>query len=223
MRRNAMLDVHIEKQLNHFVLDVSFQIEDEIVALFGPSGAGKTSILECIAGLSRLDKGHIRLNDRLLSENNQTIVPIQRRKIGYLFQSYALFPHKTVWDNIAYGMKSEDFAKQLMRELGITHVRDAYPHMISGGEKQRVAIARAIATEPDILLLDEPFSALDDDTKNRGHEELLRIHTLWKIPVILVTHSHAEAEKLASKILYIHEGTLRPERISNAQKKLKNL
>lgn len=210
-----MLDVHIQKQLNHFILDVSFQVENEIIALFGPSGAGKTSILECISGLSRIDKGHVHLNDRILSKNTKTVIPIQHRKIGYLFQNYALFPHKTVWENIAYGMKSENFAKQLMSELGISHLNDAYPHTISGGEKQRVAIARAIATEPDVLLLDEPFSALDDDTKSRGHEELLRIHALWKIPVILVTHSHAEAEKLASRIVYIHEGKLSPERITS--------
>lgn len=206
-----MLDVHIVKRLNHFILNVSFQVKDEIIALFGPSGAGKTSILECISGLSRLDSGFIQLNERTLSKDHKIIVPVQHRNIGYLFQNYALFPHKTVWENIAYGMKSEEFAKQLMIELNITHLNDVYPHKISGGEKQRVAIARAIATEPDLLLLDEPFSALDDDTKNRGHEELLRIHSLWRIPVILVTHNHAEAEKLASQILYIHEGAIQPK------------
>lgn len=209
-----MLAVQIQKQLNHFLLDVSFQVDNEIIALFGPSGAGKTSVLECISGLRKLDKGSIQLNVRLLSKDQNIVVPVQNRNIGYLFQNYALFPHMTVWENIAYGMKTPSFAKQLMTELHITHLKDAYPHMISGGEKQRVAIARAIATEPDALLLDEPFSALDEEAKNRGHEELLKIHALWKIPVILITHTHAEAEKLASRILYINEGKLSTKRMS---------
>ncbi len=209
-----MLTVTIKKSLNHFTLDVNFTIGNEIVALFGPSGAGKTSILSCIAGLSKVSEGRIELNDRILSTNERLTVPIQQRRIGYLFQDYALFPHMTVWQNIAYGMKSESFTYQLMEELQINHLRDMYPHMISGGEKQRVALTRAIATEPDALLLDEPFSALDEDTKHRAHEELLRIHTLRKIPIILVTHNHTEAEKLASRMLYIQNGKLIPHRIS---------
>lgn len=212
-----MLSVAITKELNHFTLDVNFTIHDEIVALFGPSGAGKTSILASIAGLNKPSKGEIKLNDRTLSKDDKHLIPIQERRIGYLFQDYALFPHMTVWKNIAYGMKSQAFARQLMEELQIGHLHNMYPHMISGGEKQRVALARAIATEPDALLLDEPFSALDDETKERGHEELLRIHALRKIPVILVTHNHAEAEKLASRIIYIQAGQIKPARAESSQ------
>lgn len=201
-----MLEVQITKQLNHFQLQVDFQIEAEIVALFGPSGSGKTSILHCIAGLSPIDQGFIKLNNRFLARDGQDLLPVHKRKIGYVFQDYALFPHMNVWKNIAYGMEDEDFALHLMDELGISHLKDQYPHQISGGEKQRVAIARAIATQPDLLLLDEPFSALDDQTRQRSHEELLRIHHLWKIPVILVTHKHDEAEKLSQKIFYLKEG-----------------
>ena len=204
-----MLAVAIEKKLSHFDLVIDFQVaKDEIVVLFGPSGSGKTTILNSIAGLTKATNGVVQLNNRILFEARKKNVPIQQRKIGYLFQDYSLFPHMTVWKNIAYGMKSKDFAQQLMKELGISHLNDQYPNEISGGEKQRVAIARALATEPDLLLLDEPFSALDDDTRERSHEELLRLHKLWQIPIILVTHSKAEAEKLASRILYLDEGKL---------------
>lgn len=204
-----MLTVDINKKLAHFELAVDFTVEkDEIIVLFGPSGSGKTTILNCIAGLSKANDGLIKLNDRLLFNGRKINIPIQQRNIGYLFQDYALFPHLTAWKNIAYGMKSEAFAVELMKELRIDHLKEQYPHEISGGEKQRVAIARALATEPKLLLLDEPFSALDDDTRDRGHEELLRLHQLWKIPIILVTHSNAEAEKLGSRILYLVDGKL---------------
>lgn len=207
-----MLTVSIEKTLSHFDLAINLQVtKDEIVVLFGPSGSGKTTILNSIAGLTKATDGVIKLNNRILFVARKKNVPIQQRKIGYLFQDYALFPHLTVWRNIAYGMKSEDFAQQLMKELGIGHLKDQYPNEISGGEKQRVAIARALATEPDLLLLDEPFSALDDATRASSHEELLRLHRLWKIPIILVTHSQAEAKKLGTRILYLEEGKLRSE------------
>lgn len=204
-----MLIVEIQKRLPHFELDVKFSVANEIVVLFGPSGSGKTTILNCIAGISKPAAGIIRLNDTILFENKKVFVPIQKRNIGYVFQDYALFPHMTVWKNIAYGMQNESFVKNLMKELRIEHLRDKYPSEISGGEKQRVAIARAIATEPDALLLDEPFSALDNQTRVKGHEELLRIHKLWRIPIILVTHHLEEAKKLGNRILYLHEGKIR--------------
>lgn len=204
-----MLTVDIKKRLAHFKLAVEFTVaKDEIIVLFGPSGSGKTTILNCIAGLAKADEGLIQLNDWLLFEETKVNISIQQRNIGYLFQDYALFPHLTVWKNIAYGMKSETFAVELMKELRIDHLKVQYPHEISGGEKQRVAIARALATEPALLLLDEPFSALDDVTRDKSHEELLRLQQLWKIPIILVTHNHAEAKKLGNRILYLADGKL---------------
>ncbi|TMN21143.1 ATP-binding cassette domain-containing protein [Lentibacillus cibarius] len=204
-----MLNINIEKELAHYKLSLSFQAADEIIVLFGPSGSGKTTVLNCIAGLTDPDKGYIQLNHRILFAERDKPLPIQKRHIGYLFQDYALFPHKTVWKNIAYGMQNEQLALDLMRELRIEHLQNHYPQQISGGEKQRVALARALATAPDLLLLDEPFSALDDDTRKRSHAELLRLHRIWKIPVILVTHSREEAEKLGDRILYMEDGTLK--------------
>ncbi|MFD1927338.1 ATP-binding cassette domain-containing protein [Sporosarcina siberiensis] len=204
-----MLKVDIKKSLPHFELTADFIVEqDEIVALFGPSGSGKTTILNCIAGITKATSGSIQLNNHILFNKRKKNVPIQQRRIAYLFQDYALFPHMTVWKNIMYGMKNEQFAKKLLTELKIEHLTEQFPNEISGGEKQRVAIARALATEPDLLLLDEPFSALDDATRDTSHDELLRLHKLWKIPIILVTHNHAEAEKLSDRILYINEGII---------------
>lgn len=203
---NGMLDVQIHKQLAHFELNVEFSVGNEIAVLFGPSGSGKTSILNCIAGLTPMKDGYIRLNDRILVEGGRCKIPVQERKIGYIFQDYALFPHMTVWKNIAYGMDSEQFAHELMEELGIAHLKDQYPHQISGGEKQRVAFARAIATKPDLLLLDEPFSALDEQSSMQSQQELVRIHKLWKIPIVLVTHKHDDAKRLADRIFYMEKG-----------------
>ncbi|HLQ72792.1 MAG TPA: ATP-binding cassette domain-containing protein [Bacillota bacterium] len=212
-----MLFVDIEKQLPHFLLRATLQVNNEIVVLSGPSGAGKSSILNSIAGLTSPDSGTISLNETLLYEENKTDLPIQKRHIGYVFQDYALFPHMTVWKNIAYAIKDESFIKQLLQELGINHLTDKYPHEISGGEKQRVALARAIAAEPKLLLLDEPFSALDDDTRTRSHEQLIHIHKRWRIPIILVTHSKDEARKLAHRVLHMKDGTIyRTEQIKES-------
>src|SRR5699024_5865178 len=134
--------------------------------------------------LSHPDKGNIRLNQRTLFGKQTNPVSVQKRNIGYLFQDYALFPHMTVRKNIEYGMKNEALVQQLIHVIGIRHLLSRYPRQISGGEKQRVALIRALATKPEALLLDEPFSALDETTREACQNELLRLHTTWNIPII---------------------------------------
>lgn len=205
-----MLTVSIQKRLPDFVLDVTFSVAQEIAVLFGPSGSGKTTILNSIAGLVHPDAGQIRLGERIFFEQGKKPMPVQMRKIGYLFQDYALFPHMTALQNIRYGMTQgqEGELSELIDTVGIGHVLEKYPHQLSGGQKQRVALVRALATKPDILLLDEPLSALDADTRRQCQDELLRLHAVWNIPFLLVTHDRDEAEKLADVILLIEHGKI---------------
>lgn len=207
----AMFEIQIKKQLSHFQLDIEFTMTNEIVVLFGHSGSGKTTILNSIAGLHHPDSGIIKLNNQIFFKNNERPLPTKKRNIGYLFQDYALFPHMTVEQNIRYGIKKKDKGiklEQILDVLSIKPLMNKYPHQISGGEKQRVALARAIATEPSILLLDEPLSALDQDTRIQCQDELLRLHQLWDIPFIIVTHDRDEAEKLGEKIIFIDKGKI---------------
>ncbi|SFB30017.1 molybdate transport system ATP-binding protein [Lentibacillus halodurans] len=203
-----MLLVNIQKKLQSLLLDVHFKADGEIVVLFGPSGAGKTTILNCIAGLIHPDSGQIKLNKRNLYNGKQKPMPIAKRHIGYLFQDYALFPHMTVEKNIRYGMKDEQLLHHLAELMGIKHLFGSYPHQISGGEKQRVALVRTLVTKPKALLLDEPFSSLDIHTKLACQDELIRLHESWNIPIVLVTHDIEEAEKLGDLILRIDNGQL---------------
>ena len=207
-----MLRVHIQKQLAHFRLDVQFAVQDEIVVLFGPSGSGKTTVLNSIAGLVHPDAGRIQLGETIFFRTGQKPLPTRKRNVGYLFQDYALFPHMSVEQNIRYGMRPGGIQRiqPVLDVLGIGHLFSAYPHEISGGEKQRVALARALATEPDVLLLDEPLSALDEQTRLRCQDELLELHRLWKIPIVMVTHDTAEADKLGDRILRMDHGVLTP-------------
>lgn len=209
----CMLEVSIKKNLSHYTLDVDFRVDDEILVLFGPSGSGKTTILNSIAGLVRPDEGSILLNDQTFFNEENRSIPTQVRNVGYLFQDYALFPHMTVEKNIRYGIKHNDdnnlaIIEQLLNVLGIEHLLTKYPHQISGGEKQRVALARALATEPSILLLDEPLSALDKQTRLECQNELIRLHAIWKIPFIIVTHDMDEAEKLGHRVLFLEQGKI---------------
>ncbi|MFC7063012.1 ATP-binding cassette domain-containing protein [Halobacillus seohaensis] len=203
-----MLSVNIHKKLSYFDLHASFEMDSETVVLVGPSGSGKTTLLNCIAGLTNPDHGEIIFSKIPLLKNSEINVPIQKRNIGYLFQNYALFPHMTVYKNISYGAINEEIIKQLLHSLKIEHLVNKYPQQISGGEKQRVALARALATKPNILLLDEPFSSLDEETKAECHHELLRLKKEWQIPTLLVTHNKSEAAKLGDRILMIQEGKL---------------
>lgn len=203
-----LLAAQITKKLGHFTVDVDFQIHNEIVILFGPSGSGKTTILNCIAGLANPDRGSIQNNGKVYYSSSERPLPVQKRNIGYLFQDYALFPHMTVDKNILYGMKNTELTNQMIDVLRIRHLLNKYPREISGGEKQRVALTRALATEPSLLLLDEPFSALDQETRHQCHEELIRLHNIWKIPILMVTHDHEEARKLGDHIFYLKEGKI---------------
>lgn len=206
-----MLDVRMIKKLAHFEVDVQFQMDKEIVVFVGPSGSGKTTVLNAIAGLVKPDFGLISLNQKIFFRDGMTMLPPRKRNVGYLIQDYALFPHMTVAKNIAYGVhkkESKDMVEKLTSLLKISHLLSKYPHQISGGEKQRVALARALATEPSILLLDEPLSALDRETRIDCQDELLRLHDLWKIPFLIVTHDREEARKLGDRIIFMESGQL---------------
>ena len=212
-----MLEVNIKKRLSHYDLEVEFSVGDEILVLFGPSGSGKTTILHTIAGLTQPDAGLIKLGGKSFYDGRTSSLSVQDRNVGMLFQDYALFPHMTVEKNIKYGMKRKDddrsfVVDQLLHVLGIQQLLSKYPHQISGGEKQRVALARALATEPSVLLLDEPLSALDRQTRIDCQDELMRLHELWKIPFIIVTHDKEEAEKLGDRILFLEQGKIIDER-----------
>lgn len=206
-----MLELNFRKQLKQFELEAKLELASEVMAIVGPSGSGKTTLLNSIAGIVHPDNGFIRLNGRDFFETGRKPLKIQNRRIGYLFQDYALFPHMTARQNIFFSVSQKgntSHISELTELLGINELLDNYPHQISGGEKQRVALARALAAKPDLLLLDEPFSALDDDTRNRCQQQLLRIHRLWGIPVMFVTHSRQEAAKLADRIVQVDRGRL---------------
>lgn len=204
---------NVSKRLGEFFLkDVSMDIAGgEYLVLLGPTGAGKTILLETIAGIYPPDKGKVFLNDRDI-----TRLPPRQRNIGMVYQDYMLFPHLTVEKNIRYGLSyrhfndEETIAKvhKLTELLGITHLLRRYPGTLSGGEQQRVAIARALIMEPEVLLLDEPLSALDTETRTKLREELRRIHTLTQTTMIHVTHSFDEAFLLGSQMAIMNKGEI---------------
>ncbi|MHB1004725.1 MAG: ABC transporter ATP-binding protein [Chloroflexota bacterium] len=208
-----MLDVAIKKQLGNFNLDASFTAGDGVVALFGPSGAGKSLTLQCIAGLLAPDAGLILINGQPAYDAARGInVPAQARGVGYVFQSYALFPHLTVWENVAYGLhrlpreaRAATVEKMLalMRLQGLERRR---PDELSGGQRQRVALARALAPKPQVLLLDEPFSALDSPIRGRLREEVLPLLRGVAITTVLVTHDLREAYALSQQMVVYDAG-----------------
>jgi len=204
--------VAIRKRLGTFSLDASFEVPAGITALFGPSGSGKTLTLRCIAGLVRPDSGRIAVGERVLFDSARRIdVPTRERRIGYLFQHYALFPHLTVAANVAYGLHRLPRAAraarvaELLRMVELEAYANRKPRELSGGQQQRVALARALAPAPDLLLLDEPFSAVDALVRAQLRSELRAIQAQTRVPMLLVTHDIAEVRQLAScVVLYDH-------------------
>ncbi|MCR1974348.1 ATP-binding cassette domain-containing protein [Clostridium sporogenes] len=209
-----MIKLDIVKSLNHFDLQCKLTLGNEVVALQGSSGSGKTTILDCIAGIRTPDKGIIKIDNKIVFSSSENInLPIKDRHIGYLFQNYALFPHMTVEENILFGVKNQknydiSYIKYITETFKIEHLKDRKPNQISGGEKQRVALARALAIKPNVLMLDEPFSALDKDTKEVVYKEFMEYKKKFKISIILVTHNSYEAELLADRSIIVHEGVL---------------
>lgn len=200
-----MLTIKLKYQLKDTLINID--IDDttpKIYAVRGPSGIGKTTVLNMIAGLRQADEALIKVNGRLLTDtSNKVNVKIQQRHIGYLFQDYQLFPNMTVYNNITFMAEPSEHINNLMRTLNIEHLVDQYPMTLSGGEAQRVALARALSTKPDLILLDEPFSSLDDATKDESITLVQRIFDEWQIPIIFVTHSDYEAKKMAHEIVNI--------------------
>jgi ABC-type sulfate/molybdate transport systems ATPase subunit len=203
----ARLDVDITSRLRDFELGVALGLEAETVALVGPSGSGKTTILRCIAGLHRPHAGRIAAGGRPWFDHAQKVdLAPEERSVGMVFQDYALFPHLTVRANVAFG--GAERADELLARLGIAHLAEQKPAAISGGERQRVALARALARSPEVLLLDEPLSALDSHTRLTVRRELRDALADAGLPTLLVTHDFREAAALAQRIAVLDEGRI---------------
>lgn len=196
-----------------FVLDVSFEAPPGITILFGPSGAGKSTLLDCLAGLVRLDAGKIAIGEYVLFDSAEQInLPPQKRRIAYVFQSLALFPHLTVEQNVAYGLR--DIAEkdrharieEILPAFRIANLRNQKPSQISGGEKQRTALARSLVTNPRLLLLDEPLTGLDSELKAAIVEDLRAWNAAKRIPILYVTHSREEVDALGERVIAMDEG-----------------
>ncbi|QDD64529.1 ATP-binding cassette domain-containing protein [Herbaspirillum seropedicae] len=217
------LDLQIQKQLHagdrRFALDLSLVSASQRIVLYGPSGAGKSLTLKAIAGLMRPDSGHIRLNGRTLFNSNEDIdLPVQGRNVAYLFQDYALFPHLSVAQNIGFGLARGCFnlrrpaqhpaVAKWLRAFELDDIAHSRPAQISGGQRQRVALARALVAEPDILLLDEPFSALDLSLRERMRAELAELQAQLQVPMLLITHDPADVEALGQTVFELRDGCL---------------
>lgn len=199
-------DIDIERKLGDRRIGVCFTAGAGVTALFGPSGAGKTSILNMVAGLLRPDRGHIRIGERILFGDGIDLPP-EARRIGYVFQDGRLFPHRRVRANLLYGHHLADPADRWMvldeavDFLGIGHLLDRWPHSLSGGEAQRVAIGRALLRGPQCLLMDEPLSSLDAARREDIMAVIERIRDTLQLPILYVSHDRAEVDRLATQVI----------------------
>jgi molybdate transport system ATP-binding protein len=216
--RTAALSINISKQYrsldqNNFQLQVDQQFPPGFTILFGPSGSGKSTILDCIAGLQTPDSGRIALGEHIFFDSaTATVRPPQSRRIAYVFQSLALFPHLTVEQNVAYGLFAttsadhNDRVERVLRLFHITDLKRRKPRELSGGEKQRVALARSLATDPQLLLLDEPLTGLDAKLRAAILQDLREWNTTKRIPIIYVTHNREELEAIGERMVAIASG-----------------
>ena len=213
-----MLDVNVKKSLGDdlprgFLLDVSFSVDGGITVLAGASGAGKTTTLRLIAGILTPDEGVIKIGDKIYFDSDRHIdLPIQKRNVGFVFQDYALFPHLNAEQNISYGIKNKSKTERLEKAIEmlalfhIEHIGKSVRREMSGGEQQRVAVARALASDPTVLLLDEPLSAVDVETRSKLLDEIEAAQTQTGIPFIYVTHNQTEAVRLGRQRVTLAKG-----------------
>lgn len=205
-----MIEINLEKKLG----DIDFRVDLSVRAVgltvfFGPSGSGKSSVVNMLSGLLKPDNGRFSLNGRVLYDRKKKInVPTHARNLGYVFQDSLLFPHISVYRNLKYGYKPDRQIRmdEVVDLLGIGNLLKRRPHHLSGGEKQRVAIGRALVTNPDILLMDEPLSALDENRKGEIMPFVERVRDEFQIPIIYVTHSRDEVERLATTVIRMERG-----------------
>ncbi|MCX5865555.1 MAG: ATP-binding cassette domain-containing protein [Deltaproteobacteria bacterium] len=225
------LEIDIRKTLQsgdrRFELEAAFSSQDDLTVVFGASGSGKSLTIQAIAGLVTPERGRIAVDGAALFDAGQRInLPARKRGVGYLFQDYALFPHLTVRENIGYPLKkylyfnllsdARQEVTEIMESFEITHLAASYPAELSGGQKQRVALARAMIKKPSILLLDEPFSALDSMLRHRMRMELLEIRQRFGVPLVVITHDPADVEVFGDTLVVFANG--RVEEVSSRKK-----
>ena len=211
---NLILEIknlgHSYGETNQIIQNINLEIEkSDRVAILGPSGCGKSTLLRLIAGLEKPNMGQITIDGTVVS-TEKLIVPPEKRKIGLVVQEKALFPHLSVYDNIGFGIKKnidkKTITNDLLELLKIESLKNKYPHEISGGEQQRVALARSLAPNPKLLMLDEPFSALDKELKDVLYEEISQVFSERGSTILLVTHDSQEAEIMTKKQMKMEKG-----------------
>ncbi|MGA2913462.1 MAG: ATP-binding cassette domain-containing protein [Methanoregula sp.] len=212
-----MLEADLHKKLRDFSLDLNLRVDPgEILVLMGENGAGKSTVLNMLSGLLTPDTGSVQLNSRDLYQSAAHIcVPVESRQIGYVLQNSAVFPHLSVSENIAYGMKARHLQKNLIAEhvdrwmglMDIQNLKNVNAANLSGGQKQRVALARALAIEPELLMLDEPFTALDTQSSVSVKDAIRRCVAELQIPCLTVTHRVADAHDMGNRMCLLSQGT----------------